>query len=401
MSLNTAGVVDVPDPITGGLASFDPGVLNAFMDIHDDYTKTTHDVQPEISTLDVSYATLGLRGGKLLHFDDDNVGDNSLDTLKSLVCAGNAVVVKVASLKSCIVQPGPPGGHYVLVTGEHLNPSTGGPQFDIADPGCKSISSLDQYGNDFRIRGFISDPQDASTLEVFTDDGADLLVSDSDGRSTGIDPATGTEKREIPRSAYSQDYLTDSLTGKAGAITHSVNLFQPSQGKFSVSITGLKLGPFELTIAPFSVGGKAQPRTSIVGIASPGSENAYEVQYVSSDGGQSQATQITTFNGTVSDIQNAFRLDLITSDRLAQWLSYLIQQAREASGDKRNDYLLWFKAEVRYHSGNNSGKEAASGGSHDPDRCGGDHARITGAAVQVLLQDADSLLQQNGYKGSN
>jgi hypothetical protein len=64
------------------------------------------------------------------------------------------VIVKVSPVAKCQVQFGPPGGHYVVVTGEH-DDSSGSPHFDIIDPGCAAITSLDAYNNLFQIRGFV------------------------------------------------------------------------------------------------------------------------------------------------------------------------------------------------------------------------------------------------------
>ena len=98
----------------------------------------------------------------------------------------------------------PPGGHYVLVTGKQLN-ADGSTTFLIADPGCRAFKNLeDAYNDQFVIRGFVSDPDgDVSGLDVDVGDGAELLVSNDSGQTTGFDPRTGNIVRQIPRVSRS------------------------------------------------------------------------------------------------------------------------------------------------------------------------------------------------------
>lgn len=388
MALDSAGVHSIPLGLSAllqcsaagtGLQQTNPGTLNCFMVQHGsgvDYD-FNNDVQFEITTLDVSFVTTLPMTGKAAYFDDSLTGLNSLFTpsqattaLKGAVCDGHAVVVKVAPIASCQIQSAPPGGHYVLVTSEQ-DDSNGNPTFGIVDPGCATIKNLDAYSNRFEIRGFVADPTNVSTLEVLTGDNADILVTDALGHRAGSDGGTVIYK-EIPRSSYSQDFLTDNDTGQqATGVTHSVNVFQPAEGAYGITVTGLKLGTYTLVVERFSADGTPQPGVQVIGIAGVGSQTSFQIGF--SNSATTGIIPRATFASTLADINNSLQLGLIDNAGIANSLSQKIQAARDATGPARNNILNAFKNEVN-----------AQAGKH-----------ITGMAPQVLLQDADSLISQN------
>ena len=253
---------------------------------------------------DVSRATY-LYTGKLSYFDDSLNGISSLfnpsqatTALKGAVCDGDAVVVKVAPIAGCVVSSAPPGGHYVLVKGEH-DDASGNPHFDIVDPGCvNGITSLDAYHNLFEIRGVVADPTDVSTLEILTDSAADLLVTDRSGNQTGL------KIKQIPRSSYAQDFLTDNTTGlQATGITHSINLFEPSPGLYSIAVTGLQTGTYSVSIIPYSSDGATQARLTMVGVSPVGVTSSYQIQYSPVPGSAPQLSLSPSSPGAVPPSQ--------------------------------------------------------------------------------------------------
>jgi hypothetical protein len=381
VALHQAGVTT--DPISG-TPVFDPGLLNAFMEFGSSAVTGTagdyvgHAVNFEMTTLDVSRATILARGGKALYFDDSFRNDSSLSDLKDLVCKGRPVIVAVAPVKNCVPLAGLPGGHYVIVTGEK-DDAIGNHHFDIVDPGCAhgvgsgAITSLDSYNNNFEIRGFISDPTDVSTLEVATDNNADVLVTDSAGSTTGFDPATQLAREEIPRSSYGRDFITDNDTGQQSTGTqHSINLFHPNQGVYHIVVTGLRLGIYELFVGAFATDGTPQPRYSAAGIAGPGSTRFLTIEYTSSPSGATNVVLVATFQSTFDEVSNSLQLGLIDNHGIANSLSQKIQAANNASGPARANILNAFKNEVN-----------AQCGKH-----------VTALAAQVLSGDADSLISQ-------
>src|SRR5205823_3410149 len=144
--------------------------------------------------------------------------------------------------------------HFVLVTGKRGN------QFLIADPGFSGRTTLDDYNNQFQTRGFVSDPPgDISELDFAVDD-AELLITDVAGKHTGFDPSSGNVVEAIPGSVYYRDALEDDVTGAPPAHSAGIlQIFQPSQGPYSIAIIGLKPGTSTLSVRAFSQDGTAQP----------------------------------------------------------------------------------------------------------------------------------------------
>lgn len=379
MALNSAGVLSLPSGSTG-FVDIDPGSLNLFMTSKPNDYSDNHDVMFATTTLDVSDATRAQRGGKLLFFDKSLSGSTLAGDLKNAVCQGHPVIVAVPPVAGCIVQSGSPGGHYVLVTGEH-DDLAGNPHFDINDPGCvlgsgsiPPITSLDAYSNNFEIRGFVSDPSDVSTLEISVGDNADMLITDADGNQTGFDTVTSTIKKDIPRSSYSRDFLTDDDTGQqTTGVTHSVDIFQPSQGAYQINMVGIRLGTYRLLVSPFSIDGSPQPRSSVTGIAAPGSTTSFQIQFASSSGSISTIARTPSFQGTLDDIKNSLQIGLIDNEGIANSLSQEIKNAARATEPARTNILMAFINEVN-----------AQAGKH-----------INGVAVEVLLSDANSLMDDN------
>jgi hypothetical protein len=113
------------------------------------------------------------------------------------------------------------------------------------------------------------------------------------GNRTGIDPASGTLVQDIPQSAYFADGQDDPDTGQplTGNDTHSVQVFQPASGVYSIIVRGLNAGPSSLTIAPFSTSGASQQGATMSVDVPPGSLITYQLKYDST--GATPPTLIT------------------------------------------------------------------------------------------------------------
>lgn len=168
--------------------------------------------------------------------------------------------------------------HYVIVTGRQGN------QYQIVDPGHRSVTSLDP-NDGFSIRGQVIDPpSDVSALNLSVGD-AELLIIDPTGNRMGFDSASGIIHEEIPRSTHFIDSLKDDLTGEAATeVSYSVPMFQPLQGTYQVSVIGLKLGTYTLLINSFSQDGSPQPALAVSGMTRPGLTSTYLIAYSSTPG---------------------------------------------------------------------------------------------------------------------
>jgi hypothetical protein len=344
MGLNFAGL-----PYT-------PGQLNTFM------KETDHDFAGTSVNWDA--ATRDASGGTLKFF---GTRSRSTDTLKKLLCkdGGHPIIVGV--------NLGPNGpGHFVLVTGQENG------QFLINDPGHSDRTTLDAYGNQFETRGYVADPPgDISALDVSAGDGVEIQVTDPDGLHTGFDPATGSTVEAIPSSVYFKDRLDDDETGDVTTETdHVCQIQQPPQGTYTVSVDGLSLGTYELSIRVFSQDGSAQTPIVVPGIRGTGSLSTVKLQVTTPPGSTSTVERLASFESTLADITNSGQLGLIDNNGVATSLAAKIRAAADAAQRGKNatsaNVLHAFSDEVRAQSGKH----------------------VTAFCADVLLSDSDSLARQ-------
>jgi hypothetical protein len=351
MALNFAGLPN------------DPGTLNRFMVQTDtDYTDA-ETVNWGPATRDASAGMFKFHGTRIDSRNDSQAATQYLD---NTICQQRQPVIVGVDLQS----DGTPG-HYVVVTGKQ------GSKFLIADPFFPR-TTLDDYNNIFVTRGFVADPLgDVSELDLAVGDNAELLVMDQGGSLTGFDPNSGEVIEQISGSVYFRDALENDATGAAAAhVSHAIEISKPSQGVYITTVTGLKLGTYVLSIRGFSQNGEAQPAAIIEGIAGPGSTSTFQVQFSSSPGATSNVTRLATFQSTQMDVQDSLQLGLIDNEGIANSLARKLQAAVDASvngqRETKANILDALKREI-----------TAQAGKH-----------INGIAVQVLLQDANSLLGQ-------
>jgi hypothetical protein len=220
----------------------------------------------------------------------------------------------------------------------------------------------------------------------------ELLLTDSQGLRLGFD---GQDVFEIPQGSYLRDYpLADDETGISTSPgdqygIKTVYIPNPSNGSYSLEIIGVALGTYTVVIRSKASDGTIQT-SSLSGVSNVGSDVFDQIAYSAVPGTAVTVVPLVTISSTLDDIKNSRSLGLITTDRLADLLSHTIRRVSEANGDKRADILWRFKDEVLDYSGQ-------SPRNRDRDDFGHDRSQITGTAVQVLLSDADSLLEQAGY----
>jgi hypothetical protein len=237
--------------------------------------------------------------------------------------------------------------------------------------------SADSYGH-FVGRGFVVDPDgDMSGLDLAVGDSGELLVTDANGRKTGFDTSTTQEIGQIPHSAHFADTLQDDeIGGLATGTNHSVQIFQPAAGAYQVSIIGLKLGLYDLSLRAFSSDGSDQPALSVAGIAGVGSTSSFQIQFSSTPGTVTTVSRIASFQSTLADITNSLQLSLIDNPGIANALSSKIDAASDAAGradcTSERNILNAFINEVNGLTGKH----------------------IIGIGPHVLLGDANSLLSQ-------
>src|SRR5262245_48442499 len=102
--------------------------------------------------------------------------------------------------------------------------------------------------------------RDVSELDLAVGTNASLLIEDNAGRRTGRDHKSGRVIQEIPRSAYFEDAMDDDDQADKGGgqVSHQIQISRPAGGLFHLTLTGIRSGPYELSIRGFSNDGTPQ-----------------------------------------------------------------------------------------------------------------------------------------------
>jgi hypothetical protein len=272
----------------------------------------------------------------------------------------------------------PHGTHFVVVTGKQ-GTATDGSQYTIQDPGYSqtTLQSYYQRSPAPQTVGVVRDPTDMSELNLSVGDDADLLVTDSSGRRTGFDTAAGTV-HEIPKSAYLRTQVADDVTGETTTgLTHSIQVLTPTAGPYALTVSGVAQGLYNVSVHFYSEDGTAGSLT-LVGVANNGSSSTFQIEFSPTSTTGSTVSRMATFASTLADIANSLQLALMDNSGIANALSAKLNAASTAAtnGDHvtASNILNAFKNQV-----------SAQTGKH-----------IIGVAPQVLQEDADSLIHQNG-----
>jgi probable HAF family extracellular repeat protein len=360
--LYQSGITQFPIPFA---APQNPGTLNTFMLFQSEDFDGDNNVDFFTTTLDVGFFATN----KTFFFNDLAFPNSSSSAdLFQAVCKNPAgptpVIVKVA---------GSSEDHYVVVTGGQRQ-ADGTFKFAIVDPGHSDRTSLDDYQNRFAIRGFVQDPPgDGSALSVATGGAGEILVVDDSGKRTGFDATTGTVVNEITASAYYRDTLgSDEGIDIPAETLHSLHVLHPSQGNYTISVSGLQLSTYEVIVRAFSQDRTPQPALVLNGLTAPGTNSTFQILFASSEGTVSTAARIASFSSTLSDIANSINLRLLKKEK-GDSFTEKVERARDevtaGEGGKAASRVGELRKEV---------------GQLKPQNIGS----------QVLLEDLSSLLSQ-------
>jgi hypothetical protein len=124
---------------------------------------------------------------------------------------------------------------------------------------------------------------DKSELDLAVGNAATLLITDSAGRHTGRDSSTNVPLHQIPQSTYFEDTIDDSDVA-AKQVNHFIQVTQPKTGRYSVLLTGLRAGQYQLSIRAFSRDGSSQPELVETGDVRQGSKVTFDLDYTSAPG---------------------------------------------------------------------------------------------------------------------
>ena len=376
MDLTWAGVTAIPDFTDVFTACFnpsdptclqnyqpqDPHYLNLLMTrtprlrptpLTGDYN-VANGVAPDNTVRDIDLLTKpGPAAIHALYFSNRYQGASSLDALHKALCqggkAGTAQPVMIGVPSQCHPLPFPPPGHYVLVTGEIIDPVVGR-RFAIADPVGKGLcvgsntpietcEFLDcaAYNNKFVIWGAVTDPDgDVSGLNVNVGDAAEIVITNQSGQRTGRAAAGVSPLQEIPGSSYFSGSLDDDETGAAGPVFHSIQLFQPATGSYRIDVLGLKAGLYALELRGFSEDGSGQAAMAVPGIAGPTSSDRFEIAFSKVPGEPTRVSKRVTFSVLTKELHLAYDIGQLGGGHLVRKLGHLLAEGNTAlaNGEK-------------------------------------------------------------------
>ena len=103
---------------------------------------------------------------------------------------------------------------------------------DSNAPGIQQSKSKPLYSDDGRIDFGIN----RSVINLRLHSSNEMLLTDPEGRRTGIDPLSGRSFAEIPYSSYEAIGLANLVTGDPGPTTQELAVTEPVNGDFSIRI---------------------------------------------------------------------------------------------------------------------------------------------------------------------
>ncbi len=256
-----------------------PRELNNWLKIHDGYTGNY--LYPKKS---VEYANLQLLYGTELKLRYNTSGrDDQL--LHNLLLNGPVILEIPVGVNS---------RHFVLATGEtriggtvtwYIN-DPGGCQADLYSTSLTTL--FERYSNTYinmywATKAFAIDSLASLSLRLASP--AELLVSDPQGRQTGIDPRTGTTYNDIPGATYSATSIAND-SGQAGPDTHLIKelyLPLPIDGQYSVEVIGTGSGDYSFSALGYDSIGIASS-SHLSGQTAQGEDDKFILIYSSSSG---------------------------------------------------------------------------------------------------------------------
>jgi hypothetical protein len=137
---------------------------------------------------------------------------------------------------------------------------------------------------------------------------SEFVVTDPEGRRTGIDPRAKANYKEIPRSSYGQ--------GDTDAPVRQLDIPEPIDGSYLLQVRATAVGPYSLYIVPSDENARSpnQPRFDNIPIE-PGMIHAYRLDYTRTpgiplkfiggfDGGEGRPRDVNTFLTYANPIAN-------------------------------------------------------------------------------------------------
>jgi Leucine-rich repeat (LRR) protein len=200
---------------------------------------------------------------------DYNSFSRNDDRLSAAMCNLNPAILGVRTTT----------GHYVAASAKTVVGDIA--TWRLHDPlASVPTNLLDAYGNSYgSLEVFTrSKPKSAIMLALYSP--AEIIVTDPEGRRTGIDPRSETEYQEIPSSSYGQEVL-EADDGTLGTLEHKVlSILTPVSGEYLIELIGTGSGAIGLDIVTVASSGVAS-KVTISDTVVPDEVIEYELDYSS------------------------------------------------------------------------------------------------------------------------
>jgi hypothetical protein len=276
----------VIDPVSGKIFQTDPQTLNAWMQKYKAYESGT--LQKPTATFPDGYFLDGFVDWDSIASYASSVGissivhigarnDITLDAnLTKTSPFPNPVLLEVANKNT--------RGHWIVALAKTTE--NGKPTYQIYDPDPalnakkQAITTLlDGYNGSYFAMAVPQSGTPTSSLHIVSDP-AGLLIMDSQGRQTGLDPATGNTLAQIPYSNYTDNFLSSDTSG-ALLLQKELDIENASSGSYKLQIIGLTTGTYSVDIVPFDSLGMLGVPLSISGVQTPGAIETFFLVYTS------------------------------------------------------------------------------------------------------------------------
>ncbi len=121
----------------------------------------------------------------------------------------------------------------------------------------------------------------------------EFMVTDPNGKRTGVDPASGRTYAEIPRGSYGAESIAndEDLTQEGTPEEKQFTLTRPDSGSYVVKLIARADGPYMLDLLAYDAK-DASSGLSFSGTASAGEIFTYRITYSSAPGAQLKGVQI-------------------------------------------------------------------------------------------------------------
>lgn len=124
------------------------------------------------------------------------------------------------------------------------------------------------------------EPANRSALWLRSSGRATVLLIDSKGRRSGVNPKTRALHKEIPGTQADADLTINKYTGEGiEQVYQHIEIKPAPKGNYQVILRGVQPGPYEVNILALSSDGSSEPNKQLEGLISDGEEKRFQLHF--------------------------------------------------------------------------------------------------------------------------